>query len=77
MRNGDEINWWLCDIEKHAGIGILEDVLDYMMTMFNKKYIEEMVAMLAILSQINLVIDRFFLDNDSDIKNNILLWENV
>ena len=36
--------------------------------MFTEKYFEEMVTMLAILSQINLIIDRFHFDNDSDIK---------
>ena len=58
----------LCCKEKHAGIGNSEDVHDYKITMYNEKYIEEMVAMLAILPQINLIIDRFYLDNDSDIK---------
>ena len=32
------------------------------------KYIEEKVSMLAVLSQINLIIDRFYLDKESDIK---------
>ena len=36
--------------------------------MYNQKYINELVAMLAILSQINLKTDRFFLNNDSDIE---------
>ena len=58
----------LCSKEKHAGIGNLEDIHDYMIGMYNDKYIEEMVSMLAVLSQINLIIDRFFSDNESDIK---------
>ena len=53
---------------KHIGIGNLEDVRHYMIRMYDGKYIEEMVSMLAILSQINLIIDRFYLDKESDIK---------
>ena len=58
----------LCGTEKHIGIGNLEDVRDYMIGMYDGKYIEEMVSMLAVLSQINLSIDRFYLDKESDIK---------
>ena len=36
--------------------------------MYDGKYIEEMVSMLAVLSQINLIKDRFYLDKESDIK---------
>ena len=36
--------------------------------MYNEKYIEEMVGMLAILSQINLIIEKIYLDTESDIK---------
>ena len=49
----------LCSIEKHVGIGNLEDVRDCMIEMYNKKYIEEMVAMLVIISQINLIMENF------------------
>ena len=41
----------LCGIEKHFGMGTLEDVRDYLIGMYNVKYIEEMVSMLAILSK--------------------------
>ena len=58
----------LSSIEKHVGIGNLEDIRDYMIGMYNDKYIEEMVSMLAVLSQINPVIDKFYLDNEIDIK---------
>ena len=61
-------NLILCGIEKHIGIGNLEDVRDYMIGMYDGKYIEEMVSMLAVLSQINPIIDRFYLDRESDIK---------
>ena len=57
-----------CSIEKHVAIGNLEDLRDYMIGMYNEKYKEKLVAMLSILSQINLLIDRFYSDNDSDIK---------
>ena len=70
----------LCDIEKHAGIGNLEDIRD-MITVYNDKYIEDMVSMLGVFSQINLIIDIFFLDNEGDIKKHyttlrkrILAW---
>ena len=58
----------LCSIEKHGGIGYLEDLRNYMIGMYNDKYIEEMVAILAILSQINLILERFHLDNESDFR---------
>ena len=61
-------NLILCSTEKHIGIGNLEDVRDYMNGMYDSKYIEEMVSMLAVLSEINLIIDRFYLDKKSDIK---------
>ena len=71
----------ICDTEKHACVGNLEDLREYMITIYNDKYIEDMVSMLAVLSQINLRVDRFYLDNESDIKKHfctlrkrILAW---
>ena len=68
-------------IEKKVGIGNLEVIRDYMIGMYKDKYIEDMVSMLAVLSQINLIIDRFYLDNESDIRKqyctlrkSILAW---
>ena len=58
----------ICGTEKYIGIGNLEDVCDFMIGMYDGKYIEEMVSMLAVLSQTNLIIDRFYLDKESDIK---------
>ena len=49
----------ICSKEKHVGIGNLEDLRDYMIGMYNEKYIGEMVSMLAILSQINLIKEIF------------------
>ena len=57
----------LCDIEKHAGFENLEDIRNYMITVYNDKYIEDMVSMLEVFSHINLIIDRFYSDNQSDI----------
>ena len=74
----------ICNIEKHAGIGNLEDIRAYMIGMYNEKYIEEMVGLLSILSQINLIIESFYLDNESDIRKQycdlrkrILAWLEV
>ena len=71
----------LRSVEKSVGIGILEDIRDYMIGKYNEKYIEEMVAMSTILSQINNIIENLYLDNESDNKkqyNNlrklILAW---
>ena len=61
-------NLILCGTEKPIGIGNLEDVREYMIGMYDGKYIEETMSMLAVLSPINLIIDRFFLDKESDIK---------
>ena len=58
----------LCGIEKHVGIGNLEDVRDYIIVVYNDKCNKEMVSMLAILSQINLIIDRLYSDKEGDIK---------
>ena len=38
-------NMILCNIEKHVGIGNLEDLRDYMIRMYIDEYIEEMVTM--------------------------------
>ena len=58
----------LCSIEKHCGIGKLEDLREYMVGMYNEKYFEEMVSMLRVLCQINLILEKFYLNNKSDIK---------
>ena len=58
----------ICSIEKSVGIGNLEDTRDYMIGMYIEKYIEEMIVMSAILSQINLTIEKFYLDKESDIE---------
>ena len=74
-------NLILCGTEKHIGIGNLEDVRDYMIGRYDGECIGEMVCMLAVLSQIKLIIDRFYLDKESDIeqlyrdlRKRILAW---
>ena len=57
----------LCGIEKHGGIGNSHDLRNYMTRRHNEKYIEEM-SILAILPQIILIIEKFYLDKESDVK---------
>ena len=52
-----------------------------MITIYNDKYVEDMVSMLGVFSQINLIIVRFYLDEESDIEKHyttlrkcILAW---
>ena len=52
----------ICNVEKSAGIGNLEEIRKYMMRMYKETFIEDMVAMSAILSQISLIIEKFYLD---------------
>ena len=61
-------NLILCDIEKNIDNGDLEDVRDYMIGMYDGEYTGEMVRMLAVLYQINLIIEKFYLNKESDIK---------
>ena len=35
---------------------------------YTDEYVEDMVSMLGVFSQINLITDGFYLDNESDIK---------
>ena len=53
---------------KKVGLGNSDRVRNYMIEMFKDIYFEEMVAKLAILSQINLIKEKCCLDNESDIK---------
>ena len=66
----------LCSIEKLVGVGDLEDLRDYVIGMYNDKYIEEVIAVTSILSQINLIIERFYLYNESDTKKQICTLRN-
>ena len=71
----------LCILKKQGVNGFLEDVRDYIIWMYNDKYIKEMLIVLAILSQINLIIENFFLKNECafnplyhDLRKHILAW---
>ena len=50
----------LCDIAKHDAVGNLEDIREYMKTIYNDIYIGDMKSTLGVFSQINLILDRFF-----------------
>ena len=43
-------NLILCEGEKNIGIGNLEDIRNYMIGMYDGKYIEDMVSLLSVLS---------------------------
>ena len=58
----------LCGIEKHFGVGNSEHLRYYIISFDNGVYIEESMTMLSILSQNNLIIEKFYLDKESDIK---------
>ena len=58
----------MSNIEKQIGIGNLEDVRDCIIGMYNGENVIEMVSMSAVLSQVNLILDRIYFDKESDIK---------
>ena len=59
---------FFCGIENLGRVERLEPLRDYLLTFHKGVYIEEKVSMLTILSQINLILETFHLDNESDIK---------
>ena len=74
----------LSDIGKNACIGNLEHVRDYVLSEYKNKYIEDMVALNKVLSQINIITDKFNFDKEDDLKNEyqylrkcILAWLRV
>ena len=59
----------LYSIEKHVGTRNVEDIRNFMIAMFNDKFIEDKVVMTGLLSQINLIVEKFYdKDDDSDLK---------
>ena len=71
----------LCIIKKHDGIDILEDVRDHIIWLYIDKDVEEKVNVLAILSQISLIIEKINLNNECafnplyhDLRKRILAW---
>ena len=59
----------LSDIGKNACIGNLEDVRNYVLSENKNKYIEDIVTLNKILSQINNKKDKFYFDKEADIKS--------
>ena len=51
---------FLYNLEKRDSIGNLEDVRDYFIDCYNIKNIEELLAILPILHQLNVIVDRFY-----------------
>ena len=66
-------NLILCNTASHIGVGSLEDLREYMFKMYDGRYIEELMSMLAVLSQINLIIEKFFLDERVILSNYIVI----
>ena len=67
--------------EKHTVIENLENVRDYVVQTTNDKCFENTMIMLDILSEINLIIEKFYIDEKSDIKKEcetlrkiLLIW---
>ena len=71
----------LCNIQYQIAVENLENIRNFMIRMYNDKFIEEMVVMTGILSQRNLIVEKFYIDNDNNLKNeywilrqHILAW---
>ena len=69
------------NIEKHTIIENLENVRDYVVQTTNDKCFESNMIMLDILSEINLILEKFYIDEKSDIKKEcetlrkfLLIW---
>ena len=68
---------FLYNIEKRDGIEKLENMRDYFLDCYNGKNNEELLAILPILYQIILKIDRFYIHNDYNFTDFIGNWEVV
>ena len=71
----------LRSIDKHDGIEILEDLRYYIMWKYVDKFDEEMVNVFAILSQINLIKEKFYINKECafnplyhESRKDILTW---
>ena len=58
----------ICDVEKIIDVSDLEAVRDFMIGMYNNKYIDEMVVMRGVLNQTNIIVEKFYDDDESDLK---------
>ena len=81
----DSLNLFDCimtsNIEKNIGIEKLENVCCYVIQTTNKKSFENNMIMLDILSEINLIIEKFYIDENINIKKEcetlgkfLLIW---
>ena len=69
------------NIEKRIGIESLKNARDYVIQTTNDKCFENTMIMLDILSEINLIIEKFYIDENSDIEKEcetlrkyLLIW---
>ena len=69
------------DIEKRIGIDSLENVRDFVIQTTIDECFENNMIMLVILSEINLILEKFYIDQHSDIKKGcetlrkfLLIW---
>ena len=69
------------DHGRFIGIGNLEEIRDYMLKTYSNEYIEHIVVMNNLLSQINLMIEKFYIDDNLNVKKeysilrqHILAW---
>ena len=74
-------NMILNNIEKNDSMESLESMRDYFLEDYNKRSDKELVAIMSILSQINLIINRFYLPVDCsitdfyyDLRRRTLAW---
>ena len=59
----------MCDIQDQIAVENLENIRNFMIGMYNDKNIEDMVVMTGLLSQINLIVEKYYIDNDNNLKN--------
>ena len=69
------------NIEKRIGIESPENARDYVIQTTNDNCFENNMIMLDILSEINLILEKFYIDENSDIKKEcetlkkfLLIW---
>ena len=74
-------NMILYNIEKFDSMDGLEGMRDLILDDYNEKSDEQLVAIMSILSQINLIINRFYLPDDYsitdyyyDLRRRTLAW---
>ena len=74
-------NMILHNIEKKDSMGSLESMRDYFLDDYNKRSDKELVAIMSIVAQINLIINRFYLPVDFsitdyyyDLRRRTLAW---